>query len=83
MSWNEIDNKNDINLMIGIDGQLLWTCPRCMATQSFLLNIENLAFCNPEIKCKNTDICGDEQSVFELSIEINGRYKGLDDRPLK
>ena len=80
MSWNDI---TDLELDIKNEGHcyfLIWECPRCNHKNETQLEVTSLIF-TQEISCANTEICGEKQAYFGLSLSIDhGGYKGLSDR---
>lgn len=83
MSWNPID-ITDLDLHL-VDNKISWTCPRCGHRQTFFADHEviNSLLYGLSIKCQNIDVCGEDQSYFELRLTVDyGGYKGLNDQPL-
>ena len=84
MSWHTIEGTEnlDIGLLLQENQKitLIWTCPRCSEPQTKTVSINEL-FDN-EFSCQNVDVCGEDQSSFELKLGVSGSYNGLSGKSL-
>jgi len=86
MSWNSINDLWNFEHSLRIkEGEfyLDWTCPRCgYHNKTKMMDEHGTYKFGYQIKCKNTEVCGQDQVILELNFNISGRHKGLNDRPL-
>ncbi len=82
MSWNTVEKTEelDIDILLHQKMTLVWTCPRCDERQTKLISISELF--DKEFSCQNVDVCGEDESSFELKLSVSGSYNGLSGKSL-
>lgn len=85
---NEPDelSADDIKPRLAVQGRKLilkWTCPRCNFNNATIMPVEYLIKYYNEIRCQNTEICGDRSVWFDVNLSISEGFQiSLTDIPL-